>query len=925
MSGIEDIINSGLLKVMSIVDGNVNYDYILGKRLHNSEYTAISNGLGLIEAVRANEFLQKKVGTAKVTRFLCPEQLVSNDFFCFGGTENNKKEFLFLERKAREFGFNVRLINIKECRAEKTVFDNGALKIIIEKIFRDFFFSRSVVSKSVLHQGVAYALSILGAYQTLSHFVGKLFFVSNDHSPEPVAYAKIASYFGARVVYIQHAEVTEIFPAIDFDYSILRNRVSFDVYARKGINGEVAYSSRDNSFLSAVEILEARKELINAKCLNVVVYPSSVFKKDEFSHLFTLLDKNPFIEKVFVKPHPAYKDQGFFAQLGVSVLDERFPKKHIAICGNSSVAIELVRAGNLVFNYFRLDDIAPDYYGFAAKKITNKFDITQANVCFWSCISEGDALTFLGDYFPEISTLENRLEFYKLKEIFCSMFASNSLEERKSIWLERDLFVFTSTFLRLLRDKKSDPYGNLFVVQTLNRLFDLRDVRLSTLYKCAELDSCSSVLEFWLSTKVIEWNGRIPTSMQLRVLIDFLLKGEFDKKVRNWLSVKCFDVILRFGSASDIRYFFASGGAPDVRKLGVNKKIAFLNFLNSNKANLTGLAEIYDVDADRSLTALDRLKIFVQSGLRVSDLPDCSDFKKVEQLFIEYHPKIREEYLRYVSGPYSKINERARFIDVKRNPGQEGELIGLIKERLLAKIGFSFIRLSDGEGFIFHRLNDIFTLDDVKNRQRHWWGEEIDSSVIDELLDVLFAAVKGSDLLGIPSVYRFVRDHSDKTHALSQSLQGRGLLSVLDGIRYIDTPNKLYTDDKANIAVFNKIDVISDLARSAQKIVVINSGSREAAWKAFGDHFDFAHIKIPTHNKTSLNDKYHTASKPLPYVYKDALREIENHVIPGALVLVGAGVAGKVFMHAAKAKDAVALDLGSAMDQFLGGGIQSLY
>jgi len=39
------------------------------------------------------------------------------------------------------------------------------------------------------------------------------------HSPKPVAFTKVAQYLGLETIYIQHAEVTENFPALDFETS----------------------------------------------------------------------------------------------------------------------------------------------------------------------------------------------------------------------------------------------------------------------------------------------------------------------------------------------------------------------------------------------------------------------------------------------------------------------------------------------------------------------------------------------------------------------------------------------------------------------------------------------------------------------------------------------------------------------------------
>ena len=125
--------------------------------------------------------------------------------------------------------------------------------------------------------------------------------------------------------------------------------------------------------------------------------------------------------------------------------------------------------------------------------------------------------------------------------------------------------------------------------------------------------------------------------------------------------------------------------------------------------------------------------------------------------------------------------------------------------------------------------------------------------------------------------------------------------------------------------MFNNIDVIRDLSKLSKKVVVVSSGSEDAIKSAFADVSDALHIPIPTHYKTSLNSNYVSLSNPLPFIYKDIINQMESVVEPGDLVLIGAGVAGKVFVHAAKRCSAVGIDIGSAMDEYVGGGIHSLH
>jgi hypothetical protein len=52
-------------------------------------------------------------------------------------------------------------------------------------------------------------------------------------------------------------------------------------------------------------------------------------------------------------------------------------------------------------------------------------------------------------------------------------------------------------------------------------------------------------------------------------------------------------------------------------------------------------------------------------------------------------------------------------------------------------------------------------------------------------------------------------------------------------------------------------------------------------------------------------------------VYRSILNEIDQIVVPGDLVLVAGGIIGKIFLGRARAKGAVALDLGHVVDDWI--------
>lgn len=915
------VIFSGFCKVASVIDSNPEYDYILGGRVNKKEYTDILNSNGSINKEDALKHLDLGLKNRQVSVKKAPLSLQNNEILCYGSTQNNRREFEFFEKLISKEGFDFYLVNIDDMEVVRRKVNSSELKRYVRKAYEMFLQNRQEISRSMLHQTYSYALSVIVIYEELKKTDIKRIVLANDHSPVPVAYAKVAKILGIQTLYLQHAEITESFPALDFDFSILRNKVSKRVYGKKSFSGKVVYANRQLKKISISALKQDFENIKGNRVNDVVLYPSSIFNADECNLVLSELKSNEYISSISVKFHPAFKNIDCLDDNEVRVLDSFPNDKHVAICGNSSVAIELASAGNLVFNYFELDRISRDYYGFSSKGITKELLEGELRERFWKVFNIDLALNGLSDYLPAIDNLSNKLEAYNLKALLNDFLEDGNLERQKIIWFERDLFVFGDAFIKVLKKKETFPYDDLWMLNNLNRLFDERNPELNTIYNYACLDECESVVDFWINSKVIEWNGKTPNIFQIKVLVDFIGKN-IDKRALKWIEQKCFDVILRFGDVETLKYFMSSAHTFDIYKTGVNKKISLINFLNKENFDLCGF---YDVEKDVGLTSLDKLKVYVQSGVDILGVEKIDNFKKVEENFLSCHKVIREEYLSLVKSTYEVIGERACFIDVKRNLHEEEGLLNLISDKLRRKEGYSFIRLSDGEGVIFRKFGDFFTEEDSLNRQRHWWGEEISTDVMNELVEKLISSVKNADLLGIPSVYRFVRDHSQKTKSLTQSIQGRGLISVLNGVIHIDDKNKLYTDDKANIAVFNKKNVISKLASISQHVVIVNSGTFDEVSKAFGDCFDFTHIQVPTHYKTSLNDKYYKGSKPLPYVYKDVIDDIKNNVAPGSLVLVGAGVAGKTFVQAAKEKGGVGLDLGSAMDQYLSGGIHSLF
>lgn len=934
MADLLETIVAGMNKVASVIESNAGYDHILGDRLDKPEYLAIAaNSSGaLIDIPAMSELFTRSIHSHRPRVFEVPEALLSSRLLSFGSTANNRREILHLKEMFERSHISLEIPNLCDFRHQKSDSEFIKLRETICLGFDQFVSSRSGITRGLLHQLLNYGRFFLAAYETLGKSSSECFVVANDHSPAPVAYAKVASYFEKKVIYIQHAEVTKNFPVLDFDLSILRNRVSKEIYSTIGSpKGKVLISPRSQLSFDREEIATIRASLMNTDAIPAYIYPTSVSSVDEVSKLYESLEANPHVSRTAVKLHPSVKDEDLYLQKGMQVEKLTPTYAHLAVCGNSSVAIELLASGSLVYQCFDLDQIAPDYYGFVQQGLVQSLTSAEISLATWRPGNNAPAaVPVLDDYLPNPKSTEGITEYLRTKRLLLESTSKSPIEVelerrmRNEENLLRDVYCRPLSLIELSRSSDNLYGDDWWVIGVLDSAFHRRDVHLLNAYDRVCVDSADSVVEFWLVAKAIEWTGRTPTVAGIRRLTGFVLSYNLNIRAKKWLESKMFDLLMRFAGPRELIDFMGSASYVSTSSIRANKSVAFYRYMNQHPEWHEQLRSLHDPES-HDQSSLDSLKVSVQGLRRVGGELEYDDYRTVEEEFLRAHPVISKEYQELVQSIYGDIGHRAQFIDVERDAYQRSEVLNLIRQKLANRDGFSFVRLSDGEGIIFQEYSRFFTLQDSQNRQRHWWGQEIPSGTLDGLITDLQESVREADMLGIPSVYRFLRDHSHRTKSLSQTIQGRGLLSVLQGVPHYDDGKKMYTDDKANIVLFNELETIRQLSGLANRLIVVSSGSRESVYKVFGDFPAMLHIPVPTHNKTRSNPKYQHEGRSLPFVYQEIDQYLASVASRGDLVLVGAGVAGKVFVRTARRQGCVGLDIGSAMDQLLKAGIHSLF
>ena len=920
----------GLDKVATVIDGNEGYDDVLGHRLQRAEYNDAIDSDGLLSHEYASKLCRAKILNHKPFVYnVSPDDAVIG----YGSTYNNKKEFDFFTGWLGDHGYKLSIKNI-------ALVDKNKCDINVRPMLESLLFmlditlrKRDKLKRSMVHQAINYTSAFVTAVLSLKESHAKLFIVANDHSPIPVAFAMAARLYGISDVYVQHAEVNKNFPKLDYSFSILRNKISIDVYkAIAPVEGDFIYVNRERSNISLKEMSVKINELKKSKKPPLVIYPSSVVNESGLSALVSNLKKNALLGNLKIKPHPASRNTLFFESLGVEILSSIPNYSHLSICGNSAVVIELLAKGNSVYQYFGMDDIGYDYYGFVESEISEILSLDECINAFWDknlIPNEKVIRNNLGDYLPSIDSRRNILEREKQDYFIHKLMYGCGIEEKfdiqywRSYTFRRNLFFFTNSFLAECRINKSSD--EKWIIKELDVIFNNRDPRLNELYSLDCIMSCSSIIDLWLIIKKIEWTGYHPPEFIIDHLMEYAKNSDVEVGVKAWIESKVYDILCRHGSPHKVDRFLKECKQFSIGRSSITKQISLIKYVKSGCEDRAFLLK--HLDDGKRHSELDKLKIKIQAyHPGIDDTDEEINFRKIEDVYIKLVSKsLAEEYKKYVISTYNKFGGRACFIDVKFNSCQREKLLQIIKKSLTTKQGFSLIRLGDGEGYIFQKEFGIFTSGDAANRERHWWGQQIPNHIKEELVKDTILALEACDVIGIPSVYRFLRDTNDRTKSLLNSMQGRGLASVLLGVEKIDRESIVYSDSGVNLAMFNNIDVIRDLSKLSKKVVVVSSGSEDAIKSAFADVSDALHIPIPTHYKTSLNSNYVSLSNPLPFIYKDIINQMESVVEPGDLVLIGAGVAGKVFVHAAKRCSAVGIDIGSAMDEYVGGGIHSLH
>lgn len=294
----------------------------------------------------------------------------------FGHTKNNIKEFEFFFKltcsRLNEFD-KPDVNNNFEFYEKKGLFSKRKKFhfILASVMICVFIIAKAKINATTFHYSLEYTRNFIFYYLNFRKNKGlipKIAILSNDHTAKYLAASKVLKYFGVYRIYLQHGGISNLFPKLDFELSVLMNERSKIIYES---NGE---------FLENQEILTISRAtfdddfpLVRNCGVDIVVFPTSVFNVVNLNRLLHSLEKHPNINTVYVQPHPRSEDlSSITAEYKTIHSYKELVNEFFAITGNSSIAIELSLEKIPTFQCFELDDVKADYYGFVKDSVTRE-------------------------------------------------------------------------------------------------------------------------------------------------------------------------------------------------------------------------------------------------------------------------------------------------------------------------------------------------------------------------------------------------------------------------------------------------------------------------------------------------------------------------------------------------------------------------
>lgn len=207
---------------------------------------------------------------------------------------------------------------------------------------------------------------------------------ANDHNPANRSFLAIAHQLGIKTVYMQHASVSPIFPALRVSYAFLDGQSAVDTYKECEPNQP---ATNRNVPIPQLFLTGQKKRLVRSVSKENEIIGVALNPLDQPDVAVEFV--NSLVEEdlaVRVRWHPGqpiidiqYYRAAFSGMSGVLISDpdiesvsDFLSQIRWLIAGNSSIHLEAALSGVIPIYYEHTPSDKPDYYGYARQGIANK-------------------------------------------------------------------------------------------------------------------------------------------------------------------------------------------------------------------------------------------------------------------------------------------------------------------------------------------------------------------------------------------------------------------------------------------------------------------------------------------------------------------------------------------------------------------------
>lgn len=372
-------------------------NYLTGQQYNNlahiNQYVPNYSGLP-IQLVKFFYFLSKKWRPLRSST----QNGLNYDFFVYGGTNNQIVALNTTLDALRKRNFRVLAIAPKKHLINEFRKNNYQTSNLTTKDIFKILFLLSIRFPNLYHQlktvhpdAISYRLGefcwvyvyLVYFDRVLSTSRPKFVITANDHNIANRCLIATAHQLGIETVYIQHASVSKIFPALRFNYAFLDGQNAFDIYyqCERNLPRSLHKRPRPQVFLSGQKKSLDIKANAN-KCSLHNSIGIAINRLDKIEEVLSFVTRISLTNwNVIIRWHPSQplKDKTKISQFSsklcnITISDPIKEDINIflsqikwLVAGNSSIHLEAALANVIPIYYEFSKSDNPDYYGYVKK------------------------------------------------------------------------------------------------------------------------------------------------------------------------------------------------------------------------------------------------------------------------------------------------------------------------------------------------------------------------------------------------------------------------------------------------------------------------------------------------------------------------------------------------------------------------------